>query len=300
MPGQALSTRTSPWSLCLPTAADVVDSLRRAAARRARSARGGDAHMTDRPAPAAVQDELAPVRDALLAEARADAEAARERAREAVAQRPRCSGGRGRADPVPRPRGGAGAGAGVCRPRRRATRGDGRVRSSSGPRSATPTTPSWWTARGAGAGRSSTIAAVSELAGGAGPSHGRTRTRTRTWRSCGPGTVSSPAAGPADRVLADRLGGRRRRRPAARTGGAMTTSGRASAPVGTIRRVSGPLVEAENLSPARCRSWSRSAPRSWRARSSRCVTGSSPSRPTRPRPASRPVTPSSPGASRCR
>lgn len=42
--------------------------------------------MTDRPTPAAVQDGLAPVRDALLADARADAEAVRERARGAVAE----------------------------------------------------------------------------------------------------------------------------------------------------------------------------------------------------------------------
>ena len=41
--------------------------------------------MTDQPTPASVQDGLAPVRDALIAEASADADAARERAREAVA-----------------------------------------------------------------------------------------------------------------------------------------------------------------------------------------------------------------------
>ena len=41
--------------------------------------------MTERPTPTSVRDALAPVRDALLAEARADAEAARERARQSVA-----------------------------------------------------------------------------------------------------------------------------------------------------------------------------------------------------------------------
>lgn len=41
--------------------------------------------MSDRPTSAALQEALAPVRDALLAEARADAEEVRERAREAVA-----------------------------------------------------------------------------------------------------------------------------------------------------------------------------------------------------------------------